>query len=296
MLKFLKTEAQRFMKYMRNEKGFLQFLPLALSAGAAILGSKDKGSSEQSSGNGQAGYYNTFSPGQIATDQLLSRILTEGAAPYEGQRVAGLTGNEQAVQQGSRQAFDQFLPAITRILSGQFPEEYFNQAVADPTRRQFNDRVAPVIRENSALTGNRFADRSAIEMGQARGDVESSILQQRGQWGQEAMYAPAKYGTSITNALAGFGNIAALDRQVQQQQLDAQFEEWMRTNPMSGGQIPAMINYLTGVKQYHFNEDEAAGGGGVQSNTLGRSASNFIPQVADMGLQALTYALQGGFR
>lgn len=245
MLKFLKTEAQRFMKYMRDERGFLQMLlPLAASAAGGYLANKsNSGSQVTDKKDSSSTTTRSVTPGEQAIDALIQRLATQGADPYTGQRVAGLTGNERAGLAGGRGIFDAAIPGMTRALSGEFPEEYFNQAVADPTRRQFNERVAPVMRENAALTGNRFADRTAIEMGQARGDVESSILQQRGQWGQEAMYAPAKYGANVANALNSFQGLFANERLVEQDVLDKQYEEFLRTNPYSGGLVQMLLGY-----------------------------------------------------
>lgn len=248
------------------------------------------GEQQQQPQQSGAQYYDSFNPGQQQVNDLLAQILSQGGAPYTGQRVAPLTPGEANVQAGTQKALASYLPAITKILSGQWgpdQESYFNQAVADPMRRQFNERVAPVIRENSALTGNRFADRSAIELGQARGDVESSITQQRGQAAMDNYYAPAKYGSAITSALTGFGNIAGLERQVQQQQLDSQFEEFMRTNPQAGGQLNAMLSYLTNVKQFGIDLPNS-------ESTVGRSSSptinsSFTDIAANVGRSLLPY-------
>lgn len=194
----------------------------------------------------QPSLIDTRTDDQKLVDSRLAKILTQGADPYGGARVAGMTPDERYTQSFMRQGFEAAMPGILRQLSGEFPEEYFNQAIADPTRRQFNERVAPVIRENSELTGNRFADRSAIELGQARGDVESSILQERGRFGLETYRDPLNAATQLTGALNNAEALFSVPRTIEQARLDAEFNEFMRTNPESGGLIDAMLRFSSG--------------------------------------------------
>lgn len=285
MLKFLKAESKRFMKYMRDERGFLNLLPIALSAGASYLASKNNSSKYQPTEvtDNTKTQTRQLTPGQAAIDDLVRRLATRGADPYTGQRVAGLTGNEQALQAGSRSIMNAAIPGLTRALSGEFPEEYFNQAVADPTRRQFNERVAPVIRESQALTGNRFADRSAIEMGQARGDVESGILQERGNWGRESMYAPAKYSANVANALNAFGDVFDNERLIEQAQLDANYEQFLKTNPFSGGLTQLLLGYNPGAASVTTTGTTSKGNptDTVENSALsgiGRALANYTAQ------------------
>lgn len=186
---------------------------------------------------------NTLTPDQQAVSSKLTQILTQGGAKYGAPRVAPLTAQEGNVNNYLSNALNIAAPGIERQLSGQFPEEYFNQAIADPTRRQFNDRVAPIIKENSELSGNRFADRSAIELGQARGDVESSILAERGKFGLETYRDPLNALSGLTGALQGAENIFAVPRTIEQAKMDADFQEFLRTNPDSGGLIDAMLQF-----------------------------------------------------
>lgn len=281
MLKFLKAEAQRFMKYMRDERGFLEIVaPLAISAISGALNKKSSGSSNSATPQ----FYNTLTPGQQAVDSAMQRLLTQGADPYNGQRVAGLTSSEQRLQSGAGDALDAFLPALTRILSGQFgPEQQqaFDQGVADPMRRQFNLNVRPEMRENAAMTGNRFADRTAIAEGRAVGELESGIAQSRAQAQQQAYYAPGQYGPALTGALQTMGNTLSLPRQLQQQQLDVDFSEFMRINPNSGGLLSSMMSYINSPQNmavmpqgYQTVGPGAAQAGayGVASSMLGRNA------------------------
>jgi hypothetical protein len=254
-----------------------------------MVGNKKSSSGGSSGGGNGAEYYDSYDPNQQAVNDLIGRILTQGGTPYNGARVAGMTGDQNAVQSGSRSAFNSAMPALTRILSGQFgPEQQqaFDEGVANPARRQFNLNVRPEMRENAALTGNRFADRTAIAEGRAVGELESGITTARAGAQQEAYYAPAKYGTQITNALAGFGNIFALPQQQQQAQLDADYAEWARTTPESGSQLPSMLDYL-GKSRYGIE----TGGGGTQG-PVGRGAGNFIPQGGGIDPNMLMQAIQ----
>lgn len=209
-----------------------------------IFGNKKKKSEPQ--------IIDSRTPEQKAVSAKIAKLLTEGAAPYTGARVAGMTGGEDYVQTALMRALQMAQPGIDRQLKGEFPEEFFNQAIADPTRRQFNEKVAPIIQENSTLTGNRFADRSAIEMGTARGEVESGIIQQRGQFGLETYRDPLNAANTLTNVLAQAENIFSVPRTIQQAKLDADFQEFMRTNPDAGGLIEAMLSFTNQNQQAAF--------------------------------------------
>lgn len=187
-------------------------------------------------------------PEQKAVSAKLAQILTQGGAKYTGDRVAGMSGGEDYVQTALMKALQTAQPGIDRQLKGEMPEEYFNMAVADPARRQFKERMLPIMRENSTVTGNRFADRSAIAIGQAAGDVEAGITQQRGQLALDTYRDPLNAASTLTNVLAQAENIFAVPRTIQQAKLDADFQEFMRTNPDAGGLIDAMMNF-TGQAQ-----------------------------------------------
>jgi hypothetical protein len=227
---------------------------------------------------------NTLTPDQQAVSSKLSQILTQGGAKYGAPRIAGMNDNEAYGQNFMRSALETARPGIERQLSGEFPEEYFNQAIADPTRRQFNDRVAPVIKENSELTGNRFADRSAIELGQARGDVESSILAERGKFGLETYRDPLNATAALTDALNNAEQLFAVPRTIEQAKLDSDFQEFLRTNPDSGGLIDAMLNFTNqgqNVATAPASEEESI------------FPSLFQAGTSLLGNQAMTNALQG---
>ena len=250
---------------------------LALGGAGLFMGSKKQKTQEPT-------LTNTLTPEQQAVSSRLSRLLTQGGAKYTDPRVAAMTGNEAYTQNYMRNALETAQPGINRQLSGEFPEEFFNQAIADPTRRQFNERVAPIIQENSTLTGNRFADRSAIELGQARGDVESSILAERGKFGLETYRDPLNAATQLTGALQGAENLFAVPRTIEQAKLDADFQEFLRTNPDSGGLIDAMLNF-TGQGQNFATQPNQQQGLGPSLLQAGTSL---------LGNTMLTKALQNG--
>lgn len=241
------------------------------TVGSLALGGAGLAMGNKKSKQGAPTLTNTLTPEQQAVSSQLSKILTQGGAKYNGARVVGLTGNEAYGQNFMRSALETARPGIERQLSGQFPEEYFNQAIADPTRRQFNDRVAPIIRENSELTGNRFADRSAIELGQARGDVESSILAERGKFGLETYRDPLNAVSGLTGALQGAEQLFAVPRTIEQAQLDADFQEFLRTNPDSGGLIDAMLNFTNQGQNFVQGGDPGQEGMGPSLLSAGTS-------------------------
>lgn len=214
----------------------------ALASAGSGIASSLFGKKKKSSETGPQ-LIDTRSPEQKAVSSKLSSILLNGGTPYDKARVAGMTDNEAFTGDYMRRALETAGPGINRLLNGEFPEEYFNQAVADPARRDFNTKVAPVMRENSELTGNRFADRSAIEMGTARGEVEAGITQTRGQFGLETYRDPINTMSALSGVLNSAENLFAVPRTIEQAKLDADFEEFMRTNPDAGGLIEAMMQF-----------------------------------------------------
>jgi hypothetical protein len=216
----------------------------AVGAGLSAVGALGSLFGKKKSSQPAVQSISSLSPQQQRVQSRLAKILTEGGTPYTGARVAPIGLNEDYLQNYLRSALETGRPGIERQLRGEFPEEYFNQAIADPTRQQFNERVAPLIRENAELTGNRFADRTAIELGQARGDVESGILRERGRFGLETYRDPLAATQGLTSALLGAEDLFAVPRSIEQARLDKQFEEFLRTNPDSGGMIDAMLRFV----------------------------------------------------
>lgn len=215
-------------------------IPLALALGGASIASGLLSKKKAPAG---PELIDTRSPEQKAVSSKLAQILTQGGAAYDGARVADMTGNEGFTGDYMKNALMTAQPGINRLLSGEFPQEYFDQAVADPARRDFNTKVAPGMRENSELTGNRFADRSAIEMGTARGEVEASINAERGKFGLETYRDPINTMSTLSSVLNNAENLFAVPRTIEQAKLDAGFEEFMRTNPDAGGMIDAMMQF-----------------------------------------------------
>jgi len=215
------------------------------SIGGSIGGSFDSNedSGGGSSGGGQVGVIDERLASQRAVQDQIANILLNGGAPYDGQRIAGLGANEQNIQGFLGRALTTAEPGIQRLLSGQFPEQFFNQAIADPARRDFGNITVPLLNENAELTGNRFADRSAIAKGQAAGDLESAILSERGKLGLNTLRDPINTLSTLSGTLGNLQNVAQVPRTVEQADLDFQFNEFLRTNPDSGGLLQAMLQF-----------------------------------------------------
>ena len=87
--------------------------------------------------------------------------------------------------------------AILSALQGQFPEEYFSQAIANPMRDAFNRESAPAIREEFAGPGTFWGTARGDKVTGERGRMEEGISAKRAgmayQTQQQALAAALQY-------------------------------------------------------------------------------------------------------
>lgn len=76
--------------------------------------------------------------------------------------------------------------ALETALRSEFPEEYFQTAIARPAREEFEEERAPAIREEFAGPGTFWGTARAGEVTGERGKMERNLTAIRGELGEEA--------------------------------------------------------------------------------------------------------------
>jgi len=209
---------------------------------------------------------NTLNPAQTAVASKIGRTITpligQPLTAYPGQMVAPLDPGFTMV----RDLINQYLPntfagasdsAIRSALSGQpaykldpaTTENYFNKAVAAPALKLYNEKIKPQINEAFAAGGATFSTRRGDAMSQALRDMQDSLAGQLATTQQQNQSLSAQLADSAANRqMQGVGlanqqanqpllNAAALAQalapfqQNAQNQLGAQYQEFLRTRP-----------------------------------------------------------------
>lgn len=168
--------------------------------------------------------------------------------PFKGARTAPLTVDEQLIQQlvsplteSSNNTFSSLTDTLTSLLNPGVTDvsDVFKQTVANPLIDTFNEDVLPELGRRFASTDPFGSDKlnSLVSSADNLTDSLSRGLTQftfdtdqaaKNRSIQAAQLLQAIPGLQ-TSALQGAGSIAALPRTIEQQGLDVEFQEFLRT-------------------------------------------------------------------
>lgn len=134
------------------------------------------------------------------------------------------------VPEYSTRATEQLQPALSRLLSGEpayqvdprQTEALFQQAVAAPTIRQFQEEILPAIQEQHVGTGTLYSTMRAQAEAREASRLASELAAQRAQWARAEQEAARQAAESAANRAAGLLPSAlawALESQAQPVQL-----------------------------------------------------------------------------
>jgi hypothetical protein len=204
---------------------------------------------------------------------FLGTYLGQQQPVYEGERVAGMSDLEQlglgqiagASTSGVNQAS---IAALLKGLSGtpsttinpETTQNYFQKAIADPTRKQFSEYTLPGIKESFAGPGGAgywsgARGRAEMESRQdmedklsaqhanltyqdelaQRGLAESAASRQQGAIGQSML----PYQQALTTMQAG-----GLPRQLEQMRLQSEMQKFMEARPDLSPVINQALSFL----------------------------------------------------
>lgn len=148
--------------------------------------------------------------------------------------------------------------AIMEALSGQFPEEYYQNAIYNPTLKQYQEDVLPTIQEAFAGPGTFWGSERAIAEQKAGQNLEDYLTQRRAELAQ---WAKTRQDTGVGTSMAyqslinqePLGRLGAnetlmamgaIPRSIEQHALDIAYQEFLRTRPSSNPYISQAMGML----------------------------------------------------
>jgi hypothetical protein len=153
---------------------------------------------------------------------------------------------------------EQVSTALTSLLSGEFPEEYFRTAIEAPAQKRLEEVTLPGVREAYVGPGTFWGGERAEAERRAGTDVDMMLAAVRGDLGYQARQmaldtlAPAMeyLGLPAEQALqqmAGVGTFmgaGALPRLIEQHGLDIAYQEFIRTRPENQPYAQMLLSLL----------------------------------------------------
>ena len=240
---------------------------LSALGGAGILGAAGVGEEE-----GSVTQQSRLSPEQqklmTPLSQFLMQQLQGGATPYGGELTAGMTPMQQQAMSQMGQYMGSQTPlsgevegAFSDYLAGTKPEEmidFYNQYLLPSQERTFQESTLPGIKESWAGptgeggywgSGRATAEGRAHEVHgeQVATGRGSAVMTGRAQGLQALGMAPAlgKYISEgpLRRATAGW-NMGEGARGIEGQKIQAEFQEFLRTQPGAGDTINQILQFL----------------------------------------------------
>lgn len=171
--------------------------------------------------------------------KFAQRGLREGFTPFSGDFVVPFSDSERAI-------LDQFLQADLPMLRNSLGDIAQQDALGraemllQPAKQRSIQSGINSIRERMGATGNLFSSNLALEEGRTVGDIEAGFNQSLAallpQLQAQRMAAAQQLLGQTGTALG----LASIPRNISQQDLNARFQEFLRTTP-SGGPLQALL-------------------------------------------------------
>jgi hypothetical protein len=172
---------------------------------------------------------------------------------------------------------------LMSLLSGEFPEEYFQTSIADPTRYAFEEEVRPAIKESYAGPGTYWSGARAEEEAKKHSEMEMGLAAIRGELGHQArqlalqaigpanefLKLPMEQQIAQLASVGTYMEAAALPRLIKQHALDIAYQEFIRTRPENQPYLQAMLSMLGIPMMGTYGVEEQPGPGAQVGNLIG---------------------------
>ena len=177
----------------------------------------------------------------------LSPKLGVGADPFEGQRIAPLSGGEARAREQFINLTDVAQPALIRSLRGEITpemESQFQESVVDPSLRILQEDILPGIGERFLGTGTFEGSPRLLAEAKAGGQVAAALAQQKGELFREAQKMPFVALPAVSEVTKGLDVFGTKERLLEQSKFDTAYNEFIRTSPEMSPWLDAAFRFL----------------------------------------------------
>lgn len=237
-----------------------------------------------------------YTPGQerLAGDlnKFLRRSLKTGFPQYGGDRVANLTSDQEALL---GQFFQSIFPQGMKGLADIAQQDSLGRAqmMLEPSRTRAVEQTQRASRERANLGNNLLSTGAQFAEGEAVSNVNAQFLNQLSQM----LPVLDQIRMGAIQAMPGYASqglaIGDVPRQIQQQELDASYNEFLRTTP-SGGPLQALLAMFGGGGGPQVVPGSASGMGNIMGS-LSALAPLWAALIGGGGAAGTSAGLSGAF-
>jgi len=193
--------------------------------------------------------YGQLNPEQKAMMQKLGPFLTNAATnpaeQYSGKYTADLTSGEQALINQNSRLNAMAEKGFSNLLSGEFPEEYYQNSIYKPMLKQLQEQEVPAVAEEYAgIPGGYWGNARADAISKKYQDFNDVMASKRAELGYKARQGVSEAASNYANYLKSSEEVQQIPRLISQYGLDKQYTEWVRTRPESLPYINWALKYL----------------------------------------------------
>jgi len=240
----------------------------------------DKGTTDMGAYSGRPGTYQRLQTLTPEQQRLMSQVgsyysnaFSGGGFPqYTGEYNTPITGGEQdLVRQNSRSnvlAEKGFAP----LLSGEFPEDYYQKSVYAPTMKSWREDILPELEESYAGPGGYWGSARAGAVGKSARDLSDYLTSTRADLANKAVQYPTSAAPAYANYMGESAKIQSIPRAIRDYGLQKQYEEFVRTRPESAANIAGATSFLN-LKGFGYgyvpqNPTTSSIGGGMDIQSM----------------------------
>lgn len=215
----------------------------------------------------------------------LNSMIGQAAPQYTGSYVAPFGQNEQDILSRNARLGALGGQGFENLLSGEFPEDYYQKAIYRPMMKQYQEDIQPQIEEQYAGSGGYWGGARAGAVARGYRDLQDTLAAERAKLGYQARRDVMDAAPAYSQFEGANMQLQGLPRMAQQYGLDKQYEEFVRTRPERLPYLNAALDFL-GVRTGTLTKGES----GLQRfNDFMAAGSNALTLLSGIqGLKATT--------